>query len=103
MYIIGILMKEKEYISYKGVFEGNLTKRLTITRKELEDLIDLYDHNLPPHEEGVLRIYEKDLLSGEQTFLKKISILNALFLTKEESIKKGTILSPSKVEKRKRR
>jgi len=92
-------MKEKEYYSYKGVFEGKITKRLTIQRKEIDDLINLFDKNLPPNEEGVLRIYEKNLLSGEQTFVKKISILNSLFLTREDSIKKGTILTPSKVEK----
>jgi len=92
-------MKEKEYISYKGVFEGKITKRLTIQRKEIEDLINLFDRNLPPNEEGVLRIYEKNRLSGEQIFIKKISILNSLFLTREESIKKGTILTPSKVKK----
>ena len=92
-------MKEKEYISYKGVFEGKITKRMTIQRKKLDDLINLFDNNLPPNEEGVLRIYEKNLLSGEQVFIKKISIINSLFLTREESIKKGTILTPSRVKK----
>ena len=91
-------MKEKEYISYKGVFEGIITKRMTITRNEIDDLINLFDKNLPQNEEGTLKIYEKNRLSGEQTFVKKISILNSLFLTREESIKKGTILTPSKVK-----
>jgi len=91
-------MKEKEYVSYKGVFEGIITKRMTITRNEIDDLINLFDKNLPQNEEGVLKIYEKNRLSGEQTFVKKISILNSLFLTREESIKEGTILSPSKVK-----
>ena len=92
-------MKEKEYITYKGVFEGKITKRMTIQRKKLDDLINLFDNNLPPNEEGVLRIYKKNLLSGEQVFIKKISIINSLFLTREESIKRGTILTPSKVKK----
>lgn len=92
-------MKEKEYISYKGVFEGKINKRLTIQRKEIDDLINIFEKRFPPDEEGVLRIYEKNLLSGEQTFIKKISIINSLFLTREESIKKSTILTPSKVEK----
>jgi len=95
-------MKEKEYISYKGVFEGIITKRMTITRKEIDDLINLFDKNLPPNEEGVLRVFRKNRLSGEQTFIKKISILTSLFLTKAESIKKGTILSSSKVKNNKK-
>jgi len=92
-------MKEKEYISYKGVFEGIITKRMTIQRKQLDELINLFDKNLPPNEEGVLRIYEKNLLTGEKVFIKKISIINSLFLTREESIKKGTLLTPSSVKK----
>jgi hypothetical protein len=92
-------MKEKEYVSYKGVFQGKKTKRMTIRRKQIDDLINLFENNLPPDEEGVLRIYEKNLLTGEQVFVKKISIINSLFLTREESIKRGTILTPSKVEK----
>ena len=92
-------MKEKAYISYKGVFKGTITKRLTIQRKEVDDLIKIFEDNLPANEEGVLRIYEKNLLSGEQVFIKKITIINSLFLTREESIKKGTILAPSKLEK----
>ena len=92
-------MKEKAYISYKGIFEGSITKRMSIQRKDLDDLINLFDKNLPPNEEGILRIYKRNLLSGEQTFVKKISIITSLFLTKEESIKNSSILSSSKVKR----
>ena len=83
------MMKEKKYITHRGVFEGKITKRMSIEPKNLtngDDLIELFRIKLPEEEEGSLKIYEKDIISGELTFIKKVMIYNNLFLTKEDSI-----------------
>ena len=64
-------------------------KRMSIEPKNMEkmdDLIDLFRKKLPEDEEGTLEIYQRDIVSGELTFIKKILIYCDLFLSDEDII-----------------
>jgi len=50
-----------------------------------DDLLEIFKEKLPDEEEGTLTIYQRDLISRELTFVKKIQIYKDLFLTREES------------------
>ena len=78
-------MKEKKYLVYQGVFEGAITKRLQIQKKNIADLIEIFKQK-SFKEDGILKINQKNLITGKITQIKTISIFNHLFLTKEESI-----------------
>ncbi|MFX1275802.1 MAG: hypothetical protein ACFFBP_11050 [Promethearchaeota archaeon] len=82
------MRKEKRYVTHKGVFEGKIRKRLSIEPKNMtniDELIEIFRNKLPEEEEGTLKIYEKDLISGELTFVKTIMIYKDLHLTEEDS------------------
>ena len=96
------MTKEKKYITHKGVFEGKTTKRMSIEPRNMsniDDLIELFREKLPDDEEGTLKIYRRDRIKGDLTFIKKVMIFNNLFLNKEDSIKDKTIYSPSDKKK----
>lgn len=83
-----MIIVEKKYIAYKGVFEGKIRKRMSIEPREMtnaDDLVEIFKNKLPDEEEGILKIYQRDLISGSLTFVKKIMIFNDLFITREES------------------
>ena len=87
-YIENPMKGEKKYITHKGVFEGKIRKRLSIEPRNMtniDDLIALFRNKLPEDEEGTLKIYEKDLISGEITHVKTIMIYKDLYLTEEDS------------------
>ena len=82
------MKKENKYITHKGVFEGKIIKRRSIEPKNItnpDDLIELFRKKLPEEEEGTLKIYQKNLISGDLTFVKKVMIYNDLHLTEEDS------------------
>ncbi len=82
------MRREKKYITHKGIFEGKIRKRMSIEPRNMEnadDLLEIFKEKLPDEEEGTLTIYQRDLISRELTFVKKIQIYKDLFLTREES------------------
>ncbi|MBN1800756.1 MAG: hypothetical protein JW891_04575 [Candidatus Lokiarchaeota archaeon] len=81
-------MKENSYITYRGIFRGKNLQKISIEPKNMtnaEDLIDLFKTKLPEDEEGTLEIYQKDLVSGRLSFVKKVMIYKNLFLSEKES------------------
>jgi len=82
------MKKENKYITHKGIFEGKIRKRLSIEPRNMtsaDDLVEIFKKKLPDEEEGTLTIYQRDLVSGELTFVKKIHIFQDLFLNHEDS------------------
>lgn len=82
------MRREKKYITHKGIFEGKIRKRMSIEPRNMvnaDDLVEIFKEKLPDEEEGTLTIYQRDLISRELTFVKKIQIYKDLFLTNEES------------------
>jgi len=87
------MRREKKYITHKGIFEGKIRKRMSIEPRNMtnaDDLVEIFKEKLPDEEEGTLTIYQRDLISRELTFVKKIRIFKDLFLTREESNESGS-------------
>ncbi len=81
-------MKENNYITHKGVFYGKNLQKISVEPKNMtnvDELITLFKKKLPEDEEGTLEIYQKDLISGKLTFVKKVMIYKNLFLSEKES------------------
>ena len=68
---------------YKGVFEGKSKKNLRINRYTVEDVLKEIFSYIPENEEGLLEIQEIDFKTKERRIIKRIIIVNELFLTKK--------------------
>ncbi len=74
-------------ITFEGIFEGKLKKRVILRQDELEDLLSLFEKIISDDDEGILEITRINLKTGRLTPYKRIMFLNKLSFTNQEKLK----------------
>jgi len=72
--------------AYKGVFKGKYTQRWKITGYSLEEVLEEFMDCLNNNDEGIIEIQEIDVETKEKKIVKRIIIINDLFLDPNEYI-----------------
>ena len=71
---------------YKVIFKGKNKKNLRINRYTMEDVMKEIFSYIPENDEGVLEIQEINFKTKKRKTIKRIVIVNELFLTKKEKL-----------------
>ena len=71
---------------FKGIFEGKKKKNLRINRYTEEEVLKGIMEYIPKNDEGVLEIHEIDFKTKERKIIKKVLIVNELWLTETEAV-----------------
>ena len=74
---------------YKGIFEGKNKKNLRLNRYTIEDLMREIFAYIPENDEGILEIQEIDFKTKEKKIIKRVLIINDLFLNPPKKVPLG--------------
>jgi len=71
---------------YKGIFEGKKKKNLRINRYSADDVLKEILSYIPKNDEGIIEILEIEFKTKEMKLIKRIIIVNDLYLDSKDSI-----------------
>ncbi len=69
---------------YIGKFRGRIKSYLKVESFTVDDVIEDVLARIPRDDDGELKIYKINIISGEKRLVKKVLIINELFISERE-------------------
>jgi len=69
---------------YIGKFKGRIKSHLKVEGFTVDDIIDDILALIPRDDDGELKIYKINIISGERRLVKKVLIISELFISERE-------------------